>query len=161
MSAVVSDTSVIRAFSFLHQIELLQRLFDTIILPTAVANELAHPAGQFEPIIPSDPFFEVRAPANHWLVENLLSALDLGESEAIALAVEWKIDTILMDEAAGRRVAAQHHLRPMGVLGVLELAKADHLIAEARPMVDHLRRELSFRVSDDLYKTFVKRIGEE
>jgi len=41
---VVSDPSPIRAFAFLEQLTVLERLFVTVVIPPAVVDELAHPA---------------------------------------------------------------------------------------------------------------------
>ena len=50
-----------------------------------------------------------------------LSGLDLGESEAIAYADEHKADILLIEEAAGRRVAQALGIRVRGSIGILLL----------------------------------------
>jgi len=45
MLVVVSDTSPIRALAHLGLLDLLQRLFDRIAIPPAVASELLTKAG--------------------------------------------------------------------------------------------------------------------
>jgi predicted nucleic acid-binding protein len=50
MTLVVSDTSPIRALHFLAQITLLEQLFGTVIVPPAVAEELARPRAPFSAI---------------------------------------------------------------------------------------------------------------
>jgi predicted nucleic acid-binding protein len=58
-----------------------------------------------------------------------LMVLDLGEREAIQLALERGISTVLIDEAEGRRQAERLHLEVRGTLGILErgakLGKSD------------------------------------
>jgi len=44
MRVVVADTSPIRYLVRIGQIDLLPRLFKTIFLPSAVAEELLHPS---------------------------------------------------------------------------------------------------------------------
>jgi|SRR2546428_9084052 len=106
MSIVVSDTSPIRAFHFLRQISLLQRLFGAVIIPPAVANELIHPAHPFEPLdLSVIPFVEVRAPHDQQRVAHYANSLDIGEAEAITLAAELGA-LLLIDEIDGRAAAA-------------------------------------------------------
>lgn len=50
-----------------------------------------------------------------------LPGLDLGESEAIAYADEHRADILLMEEAAGRRVAKSLGIHVRGSLGILLL----------------------------------------
>ena len=71
--------------------------------------------------------------------------LDLGESEAIALATEVHADVVLIDEQAGRREAVRRGLKVAGTLSVLDEAEQagfvnfDEAIAELQ--------KTSFRVS--------------
>ncbi len=73
--------------------------------------------------------------------------LHLGESEALALAVEVKPDVVLIDEKTGRAVAKELGLVPLGVLGTLVKAKRAGLIVAVAPLVTRLKDELDFRVS--------------
>jgi predicted nucleic acid-binding protein len=71
--------------------------------------------------------------------------LDLGESEAIALAAELHADVVLIDEQAGRQEAIRRGLKVAGTLSVLDeaaqagLADFDRALAELQ--------KTSFRVS--------------
>ena len=160
MSIVVSDTSPIRAFHFLKQTGLLQHLFGTVFVPPAVAGELARPRQGFEPIdLSIISFVEVRAPHDQQRVEHYAAALDLGEAEAIALAIELRVMP-LIDETEGRAAAAAAGVPFVGVLGVLARAKRDSLIEEVRPMLDRLRSELRFRIAQELYEQYLAAIGE-
>jgi predicted nucleic acid-binding protein len=49
-----------------------------------------------------------------------LGGLDIGEREAIQLALDLGINTVLIDEADGRRQAEKLHLEVRGTLGILE-----------------------------------------
>ena len=62
--------------------------------------------------------------------------LDIGEAEAIALAVEIQADQVLIDERRGRLVASRLNLRYTGILGILVEAKSQGLIAEVKPLLD-------------------------
>src|SRR5437016_8380113 len=161
MSIVVSDTSPIRALHFLKQTALLQHIFGTVIVPPAVASELAQPRTPFESIdLSIMAFVEVRAPHDHQRVAQYAAVLDAGEAEAIALAVELGA-TLLIDEIEGRAAAAAAGVPFVGVLGVLARAKREGLINELRPLIDRLRIELRFRIAEKLYKEFLDANGEK
>jgi predicted nucleic acid-binding protein len=81
----------------------------------------------------------------------ILAGLDPGEMEAIALAVNMKADLILLDEARGRRTAAEHFgLAITGTLGVLDRAARAGLI-NATDAVER-QGKTSFRGSPKLYR---------
>src|SRR5438876_5034691 len=109
MSIVVSDTSPIRAFHFLRQISLLQRLFGAVIIPPAVANELIHPAHPFEPLdLSVIPFVEVRAPGA--TLRSVQAAADrrpdffrenVNSTELVKLLRSLAYDAASFDQAVG------------------------------------------------------------
>ncbi len=83
-----SDTSPLRALAFLGEPDLLRRLFDTVFIPPAVARELSDPDWADLTIDPRQfAFISVQAPSNLTVVDELQQLVDLGESEAIALAL--------------------------------------------------------------------------
>jgi predicted nucleic acid-binding protein len=84
-----------------------------------------------------------------------LDELDPGEREAIQLAAEAGVDTVLMDDAAGRREAARRHLRVIGTLGILEQASQKGLV-EFRDALQRLERT-NFRLSAAVRDEFLRR----
>ena len=86
--------------------------------------------------------------------------LDLGESEALALALEINAEAILVDEMAGRTTATEIGVLAIGTLGILLRAKARGYVEEIRPLVQRLTDEVDFFVSDDLKRRVFERAGE-
>lgn len=72
--------------------------------------------------------------AAHWLhkraqpvniAPHLLNALDKGEASVIQLALDEDIQTVVIDEAAGRRIARLNGLTVTGSIGILLRAKSE------------------------------------
>ncbi len=92
-----------------------------------------------------------------------LPDLDAGESECIRIAsahcrAKSNEALLIMDERAGRAVAAEHGLRVAGTAAVIGMAKRQGLIASARKAFETLHRS-DFRISADVIRTVL--IGVE
>ena len=85
------------------------------------------------------------------IVDELAVVLDRGESEAIVLAEELRCSAILMDEAAGRRIALRRGLVPLGTAGMLLRAKKAGFLREVRPLLDRLNDDLGFFIGQVLH----------
>lgn len=159
MAIVVSDTSPIRALAHLDLLALLGELFEQILLPPAVADEL----GRARPSVDLGrlPFASIQKPSDQSKVEEFRRSLDPGESEALALALEVKASAVLIDEAAGRRMADRLGLTPIGVLALLVRGKHRGLIETVDPLLDRLRNELGFFISEALRQEILRRSGEQ
>lgn len=161
MVVVVSDTSPIRALAHLECLAWLDDLFTGVVLPPAVAHELENPPVKMLVVeVSTWTFLSVQAPQCAERVAELRATLDLGESEAIALAEEVEADAVLMDELAGRGVAASCGLTVVGTLGILLRAKQQGLCAEIRPLLDRLQQEINFFLSPELRRRVLKEAGE-
>ena len=161
MIVVVSDTSPIRALHHLGLLPILGELYGRVVVPAAVQRELLSPPPQLQHIdLSGFDFIEVRAPRDPDQVQMFLQSLHLGASEALALALELHAAAILIDEAAGRQVAAQNGIRALGTLGILLEAKAQGLVTEIRPLIDTLMVDLGFFVSGALKLRILQLAGE-
>jgi len=161
MSVVVSDTSPLRALAHLGHVEWLEVLFKRVLPHPAVAFELRQPPPAYRPIDVSDwAFLEVLAPTSASRVAELRSSLDLGEAEAIALAEEIEADIVLIDEMAGREIARTRGFTILGTLGLPVQAKRSDLNPSVAPLLDRLRSEPNFFISDELRRTILPQAGE-
>ncbi|MEG4228507.1 hypothetical protein QUA35_20045 [Microcoleus sp. N9_B2] len=118
---IVSDTTPISELAKVDRLDLLPQLFGKVVIPKGVFDELQvgqHPAAK---IVQNLSWLEVVTVNNLQVVEDLQGSfnLDLGESEAIALAEEMNAAQLLIDEKAARRVAAARKLPLIGTMGVL------------------------------------------
>ncbi len=159
---VVADTSVILNLCRIEHEFLLQRLYQRVLIPQAVANE-------FEWLTKTQPRFSglllpkwIEALSEPELIpqEIIQADLDAGESAAIALCLKEKADALLIDELLGREMAAKFKLRTIGILGVLTDAKFLGAISSVKNLIERLQTEANFWISTDLKQRVLQRAGE-
>lgn len=142
---VVSDTSPINYLLLIDQLDLLPRLFQQIIIPDVVRDEMldsgAPPVLQ-QWISDSPPWLTVQAVS---VIDETLNALDLGEQAAITLAQTLPADLLIIDERLGRQIACDRGLPIIGTLGILDDAADQGLIDLAETIAQ--LQQTSFRVS--------------
>ena len=85
---------------------------------------------------------------------------DAGESEAIAMSLEWPADLLIMDESSGRAMARNLNIRITGTLGVLLKAKRDGHIPSLKSEMDRPVQDAGFFVSDRVRNAFLAEAGE-
>ena len=127
---VVSDTTPLISLLKISRLDLLEKLFGEVLIPSAVFNELTTDERfQLEANqIRQEKFIVVKEVNNLESVSILKRAtgLDQGESEAIVLTDELNAELLLMDEAKGRNVSSQMGLQIMGTIGILMAAYEEH-----------------------------------
>ena len=160
---IVCDTSPINNLAAINQLYLLQQLYGTVIIPESVYRELTDPsfpvAGATE--VKTFDWIQTLAVRDRALVEALSSELDIGEAEAIALAVEIRADQVLIDEHRGRLVAARFNIRYTGILGILVEAKSQGLISDVKPLLDALINQAGFWIAKPLYDRVLRLTDED
>lgn len=159
---VVSNTSPIVNLAAIGQFDLLRSLFGQILIPHAVYEEITV-AGAGRPgaeEVEREDWIAAEAVQDARLVRALAPDLHKGEAEAIVLASERNADWLLLDEKAARRVADRLGLRVVGLLGVLGRAKEKGLIEAVTPLLDALREQAGFWISDSLYAHVRAQAGE-
>ena len=121
MRLVIADSGPINYLVLIGEVHQLPRLFERMILPSAVHFELSNKDAPLEvqAWIENPPAWLkiVDAP----LVGNV-PGIHRGEASAIALATSMRADLLLMDDRKGVRHAREQGLRVTGTLGVLDLA---------------------------------------
>jgi len=158
---VVSNTSPILNLTVPYYEGLLRDLYSEVLIPDAVASELR--AIQAELQGASDalpPWMRTQSVASAPLVRVLHSELDLGESEAIVLALDTQADLLLLDERKARAVAARLGVRFIGLLGVLLEAKRRGHIPSVKPLLDSVIVKAGFWLGSQLYSRVLREAGE-
>src|SRR5215510_12401298 len=121
---VVADTSPLNYLVWIQQETLLPILYDRVVIPPAVYEELQRPATPHvvRQWVAHPPGWLTIQPPQQPLSGQQFLRLDDGELEAIPLAQELHADRLLMDERSGRRVARARGLIVIGTIGILETA---------------------------------------
>ena len=115
---VVSATSVLIYLIEIGRIDLLQSLTEEVLIPEAVAHELNKGGDTLPPDLKSLPVRVIQASEYSTRIREAESlGLDLGETEAIALALTLDGALLLIDERKGREVAKKLGLKFTGLLG--------------------------------------------
>ena len=154
---IVSDTTPLMTLLKCNQLDLLKRMYGSVLIPSAVYSELTdNPLYENEAEIIRDcDFLDVREISDKARVKVLQNStgLDLGETEAIVLAETTKADLLLMDEVMGRMVAKEMGFTIAGAIGILIAAKTEGLLSsdEIKTVVE-LIRESGQHIGEPLLK---------
>ncbi|MBA4186341.1 MAG: DUF3368 domain-containing protein [Acidobacteria bacterium] len=126
---VVADTSPINYLILIGAIDVLPALYQKIVVPTAVYDELQSDAtpAEVRAWIAKIPDWFAVLPVTI-LLNDALQNLDEGEKQAIALFEEINADALIIDERQGRAEAARRGIFVIGTLGVLSSAAEKDLL---------------------------------
>ena len=159
---IVADAGPLIGLTITGRVEILGALFERILIPRAVLEEL-----QIEASRPGSVALS-KARDKGWLsagdapkntdMTQLTELLDRGEAEAIVLA-QSRDARLLIDERKGRAVARSRGVRVIGTGGVLLLAKREHVIDQIAPLLDELASH-GYRLSDELRRELLVLAGE-
>jgi uncharacterized protein len=156
---IVSDTSPVTNLIKIGEFNLLKNVFETIVIPQIVYEELCVLDKQ-KAILEQADWIRVVELKDSTLKTSLLLEVDKGEAEAIALAIELKADYLLIDEQAGRAVAERLGIKITGIIGILIQAKQKGFIVKVKPYLERLINEASFRISPTLFKNVIALLNE-
>lgn len=158
---IVADTGPLIALAKVDQLILLQMLFqDVAIPPTVMQESLAKQSPESQRIRQALVTYISSIPLTVLPPDVKLAtrSLDLGESEAVALAAMQGVP-LLIDDAAGRRAALKVGVHVIGTVGVLLRAKQVGYVEHISPILADLR-EQGYWLSDTLLQQ-ARRLANE
>jgi len=156
---VVADAGPLIALSRVGRLPLLRALFDDVLIPAAVLEELrldeTRPGvEQLAQAIAEEKWLRSMSPS----AKAEIPGLDVGESAAINLAVQLECP-LLMDERRGRLAARKRGLVVLGTGRVLLAAKQAGLVETVSSVLGELRNA-GYRLSDDICRQLTE-LAEE
>ena len=148
--AIISDTSCLILLDKIGELEILNKLFGTVITTPEVANEFGQP-------LPS--WVEIQQPSDKNYQSIIEASVDKGEASAIALAIELNDCLLIIDDLKGRKFANQIGLTIIGTIGVIVDAKLAGIINSVKPILTKIK-STNFRITEQLEVIILKRSGE-
>jgi predicted nucleic acid-binding protein len=153
VDVTVCNASPLIVFHQIGRLELARAVLDNVLIPPAVASEIAPSLGV--------PASWVQIWSSSFALDPMpwWSSLDPGEIEAIALALERSASMVVLDDRPARRAAQELGLNVVGSVSVLLEAHRRGLIGTVRPDLDAMV-EAGFHMSRALYRGILA-IAEE
>ncbi len=151
---VVADSSPFIGLIKIETINVLPRLYGSVVIPPEVAAELSNVRrpSEVRQFIASQPsWLSIRAPST---VEQIVG-IDDGERAAISLARELAADVLLIDEATGRDAAIARNIRTLRTTALLLDAANAGVLPDLKTAFDRLRAT-NFRVKSDILDGLLK-----
>ena len=152
---VVADTSPINYLVLIQEIDILPKMYGSVVVPQTVRDELVRLSApqlvrSWVDHLPD--WLDVRSPLA--LPDLSLAKLDAGERDAITLATELQADQLIVDDREGRREAERRGIPAIGTLGVLREAATLKLL-DIRFAVERLQGT-SFYVAPEVLAKLLK-----
>ncbi len=156
---IVADAGPIFSLAVLQRLHLLTDLYSTVLIPTAVWQELTLDTNAicYLPIVE---FFSAEHIKSISTVNTLTQFMDYGESEAVILYKEISADFLLIDDKKARTIAEKMQVRCVGTLGILAQARQQNLIAALRPLFLQLLGNKRY-YSEKILNAVLTQFGED
>ncbi|GHV92185.1 hypothetical protein AGMMS50268_26880 [Spirochaetia bacterium] len=139
---IISDTSCLIALTNIGRLDLLKELCKIVYITPEVAAEFGEILPDWIQVIPVKDVLKVKT------INNIL---DLGESTAIALALETQNSLLILDDGKARRFAKNIGLTMTGTLGLLITAYKAGILVDFDMVIADLRKE-DFRIPANINK---------
>jgi len=117
---IINTSPLISLVAALGNLEVLSVLYDEVIVPFAVCEEILNSKRK----VFAQSEFQQATELNKQnkpvkIAPFLLNSLDLGEASVIQVALDQNIRTVCIDETVGRRIARLNGLSVTGSIGIL------------------------------------------
>jgi uncharacterized protein len=135
MLKVISNSTPIIALLKIDRLDILESLYEKIIIPEAVNEELCFKDSD---LLKSHEFIEIVKVKNIEAKKMYQTALHKGEVEVMMLAQEINADLCIIDDQLARKYAEYIGLKITGTIGIILKAKQKNIINEVKPFVEKM-----------------------
>lgn len=156
---IIADSSPLITLALINKLEILELLFKEVIISEAVYEEISKKDKPKSAKLREYFKNSIKTVNNKIAVNILKQDIDLGEAESIVLALELKIEDILIDDLKGRKYAKIEGLKIIGSMGLLLEAKRRGFITEIKPLIEILIKN-NIRLGDALIEKVLKIANE-
>jgi predicted nucleic acid-binding protein len=146
---IIPDTACLIGLTNIGQLDLLRRLYPSVIITPEIAGEYRNPLPEWI-IVQTVSDFKKTILFNTFI--------DLGESSAIALAMEVRSALLIIDDRRARQFALSLGLEITGTLGLLIRAYENNVLPDIDSIISSLRK-INFRIpanTEELIKAIKK-----
>jgi predicted nucleic acid-binding protein len=150
MPEMISNSSCIIVLDNIDMLWVLKELYGEVLITEEVLAEFGKQA---------EKWMKTRKVKNKIYVDILHNFVDLGEASTIALALEMKKSSMILDDHRARKLAKNLELKFTGTLGVIMKAKKKAIIPSVSEVVGQLKLN-KFRMSDQLISRILELSGE-
>ena len=156
----ISNTSPIQYLYQTDCFDLLPHLYDTVVVPRGVAEELAvgRARGVSLPDLSTYHWIQIQE-APHQSILPLATDLGQGEREVLSLAVSHREAVALLDDNLARQFGKHLGIAMTGTLGVLLKAKQSGHLELVCPVLERLQ-QLGFWLSTRTRQAVLNQAGE-
>jgi predicted nucleic acid-binding protein len=158
----VVDSSPLICLSHLGLAAELSRLFDIVYVPRVVHTEVNRKSRfrhRLKKLYHTGRFLRCRA-ADVTNVRLLMDQLDEGEAEALVQAEEKDAEFFIGDEKKAREIGRLKGFKTVGTVHLLARLHLEGRATEPAALVRKLRRDLRFRVSEEVLKQAIAKAEE-
>jgi len=148
-SAIISDTSCLISLAKINKLDILRKLYKEIIITPEVASE-------YRTSLP-DWIVKKEVKDKSLIIAIQKDGLGIGESSAIALAMETENSLLILDEIHARKYALSKGLIITGIITIIAKAYDKGYIESYEAIYDELR-EANFRFTQKIQDEAIKNI---
>ena len=127
---IISDTSCLIALTNIGLLDILRNLYEAVLVTPEVADEYGEPIPEW---------ISIRSVKDTSKINNFNRVIGLGESSAIALALELDGVLLIVDDWEARQFAMNLGLNITGTLGILIRAYKQGFITDLPLIISRLR----------------------